>query len=174
MNFSKCDSLFNYGMKVSIYSQKKAEAEEHPVGWHKGGERISYFSNGIKKDIMYYSKGYYTLSFNYKFSHDDDIVYFAYSTPYTYQDLMTDIYEIEGDSRRREICSRKTLCKTLAGVDCEQLTITEKGEYAEMKAKRAVVITGRVHPGEVVGSWMMRGVLFFLTDPDNHEAKLLR
>ena len=31
-----------------------------------------------------------------------------------------------------------------------------------------------MHPGETVGSWMMRGVLNFLTDPDNVEAKLLR
>lgn len=54
------------------------------------------------------------------------------------------------------------------------LTITEKGEYNEMRAKKAVVISGRVHPGEVVGSWMMRGVLFFLTDPENEEAKMLR
>jgi hypothetical protein len=83
MNFSKCDSLFNYGMKVSVYSQKKAEGE-NGIGWHKGGDRISYFANGIKKDIYYYSKGYYTLSFNYKFSHDDDTVYFAYSFPFTY------------------------------------------------------------------------------------------
>jgi murein tripeptide amidase MpaA len=36
------------------------------------------------------------------------------------------------------------------------------------------VISGRVHPGETVGSWMMRGVLYFLTDPDNEEAKTLR
>jgi murein tripeptide amidase MpaA len=36
------------------------------------------------------------------------------------------------------------------------------------------VISSRVHPGEVVGSWMMRGVLFFLTDPDNPEARMLR
>lgn len=36
------------------------------------------------------------------------------------------------------------------------------------------MITARVHPGETVGSWMMRGILFFLTDPENEEAKLLR
>lgn len=36
------------------------------------------------------------------------------------------------------------------------------------------MITARVHPGETVGSWMMRGLLFFLTDPENEEAKLLR
>ena len=38
MNFTKIDSLFNYGMKVSIYSQKKAEQDKNPVGWYKGGE----------------------------------------------------------------------------------------------------------------------------------------
>ena len=43
-----------------------------------------------------------------------------------------------------------------------------------MIAKKAIVISGRVHPGETVGSWMMRGVLNFLTDPDNVEAQMLR
>jgi len=54
------------------------------------------------------------------------------------------------------------------------LTVTEKGDMETMRKKKAIVISARVHPGEVVGSWMMRGVLFFITDPDNHEAKLLR
>jgi len=36
------------------------------------------------------------------------------------------------------------------------------------------VISARVHPGETVGSWMMRGVLNFLTDPESEEARLLR
>ena len=88
MNFTKPDSLFNYGMKVSIYSEKRSEKSEGAIGWHKGGERISYYGNGIKKDVCYTSKGYYTASFTYKFLHDDDMVYFAYCFPYTYSDLM--------------------------------------------------------------------------------------
>ena len=172
MNFTKPDSLFNYGMKISIYSEKHSEAEEG--GWIRGGDRISYYGNGIKKDICYTSKGYYTASFTYKFLHDDDVVYFAYCYPYTYTDLMQDIHEIESEPERRAICSRKTLCKTLAGVDCEILTVTEKADFEVMKKKRAVVISARVHPGETVGSWMMRGVLFFITDPNNEEAKILR
>jgi hypothetical protein len=41
LNYSKPDSLFNYGMKVSIYSERTAE--NNKIGWHKGGEDISYF-----------------------------------------------------------------------------------------------------------------------------------
>jgi murein tripeptide amidase MpaA len=43
-----------------------------------------------------------------------------------------------------------------------------------MKAKKAIVISARVHPGEVVGSWMMKGAINFLTDTESMEAKLLR
>jgi len=38
-------------------------------------------------------------------------------------------------------------------------TITENQEK-----KPCVVLTARVHPGETVGSWMMRGAINFLTD----------
>jgi murein tripeptide amidase MpaA len=87
---------------------------------------------------------------------------------------MHDIYEIESDPARRAICVRKTLCKTLAGNDCDVLTITEKSDFAAMQQKKAVIISARVHPGEVVGSWMMRGVLNFLTDVEDKEARMLR
>lgn len=35
MNFSKPDSLFNHGMKVLIYSEKKVDWED--IGWYRGG-----------------------------------------------------------------------------------------------------------------------------------------
>jgi hypothetical protein len=135
MNFTKPDSLFNFGMKVSIYSEKNSEKtseKEEKSGWYKGGEHISYYLNGIRKDNNYMSKGFYTLSFSYKFLHDEDTVYFAYSYPYTYSDLISDIFEIENDIQKRSICSRKLLCKTLAGNDCDVITITEKGDFQTM------------------------------------------
>lgn len=49
-NYSKGDSMFNYGMKVAIYSEFKAEREQ--VGWHYGGTNISYFKNNIRKDYV--------------------------------------------------------------------------------------------------------------------------
>ena len=57
------------------------------------------------------------------------------------------------------------------------LTITQKGDIKDLKKtekKKAVVLSARVHPGETVASWMMRGILFFLTDPTSEEARLLR
>lgn len=129
MNFTKGDSLFNYGMKISIYSQKLAEQEKNPVGWHKGGERISYYGNGIRKDIIFNSKQYFSLSFDYKFEHDNDTVYFAYAFPYTFQDMQLDLFDIQSDERRRDYVNRKVLCKTIAGLDCDILTITEKGDF---------------------------------------------
>lgn len=85
-------------MKVSVYSEKKSEKKN--MGWHKDGEDIRYFMNGIRKDVTYYSKSYYTATFTYTFEHDDDLVYFAYSVPYTYSDLRNDIVAIETDPLR--------------------------------------------------------------------------
>ena len=54
------------------------------------------------------------------------------------------------------------------------ITVTSRENLDNFAERKGVVITARVHPGETVGSWMMRGVLYFLTDPDNKEAQLLR
>jgi cytosolic carboxypeptidase protein 2/3 len=59
------------------------------------------------------------------------------------------------------------LCKTLSGEDCELLTISSKDKLDNYNNRKAVVFTARVHPGETVSSWMMRGLIYFLTDPEN-------
>ena len=69
------------------------------------------------------------------------------------------------------LVSRKNLCMTLAGNRCDYLTVTSKKPNEN---KKGIVITARVHPGESVGSWMMKGVIDFITDPHHKEAELLR
>jgi hypothetical protein len=41
LNYNKADSMFNYGMKITCYSEKKSEAEK--IGWYRSCTDISYF-----------------------------------------------------------------------------------------------------------------------------------
>jgi len=57
LNMIKSKSLYNDGMKVLIYSEKKqqvtAEMEggvEAEGGWHRGGDDIGYYQNNYKKE----------------------------------------------------------------------------------------------------------------------------
>jgi cytosolic carboxypeptidase protein 2/3 len=71
--------------------------------------------------------------------------------------------------------TRRTLCRTLAGNKCEYVTITSRSsDIKEISERKGVCISARVHPGETVGSWMMQGLLDFITDPYDKEAALLR
>lgn len=94
-NYSKSDSMFNYGMKVTIYSEKKVEHES--VGWHRGGTDIQYSKNNIRKDFNV-TRYFYTLTFTHTFEYDDDSVFFSYSYPYTLTDLRNDISLMEKDA----------------------------------------------------------------------------
>ena len=87
-------------MKPVVLSTK--ENAQNKFGWQRDGFNISYFKNNISKVIYIYlylyenifkegcglgTASYYTLSFTYKFIHDQDTVYFAQCYPYTYSDL---------------------------------------------------------------------------------------
>ena len=169
VNFLKPDSLFNAGMLVTVYSVK--EYEKMGVGWHHDGDNILYYRNGIVREDT--EAPYYSLTFSYTFKHKRDQVYFAYSFPYTYTQLTKYMYELETDPYKSKFITKKMLCRSLAGNPCEYLTITNSQSPIPMSQKRGVFISSRVHPGETVGSYMMKGVLDFLTS-DNYLAALLR
>ena len=89
INFQKKDSLFNHGMKPLIYSLKTQQNEK---GWVWAGHDIAYFQNGLKKEKT--KKSLSTLTFSFTFPFDQDVVYFAYSFPYTYSNLLDLLYSI--------------------------------------------------------------------------------
>jgi cytosolic carboxypeptidase protein 2/3 len=79
------------------------------------------------------------------------------------------------DPVRSKFVERSTLFTTLAGNKGELLTITDpSGTEAEQAKKKGVIITARIHPGESNSSFMMKGVINFLTQSDSLEANLLR
>lgn len=70
---------------------------------------------------------------------------------------------------------RKTvLCKSLAGNDVDMLIVTNFGSMPEeIAVRKAIILTGRVHPGESNASLMMQGVIDFLVSDDD-KAEFLR
>ncbi len=81
-------------MKLVVHSGRKSE--DLGVGWHKAGDDIAYFANGIRKSVKF-ARSLYTLRFSYTFEYSDDIVYFAYSYPYTYSQLTDFLNKLEAD-----------------------------------------------------------------------------
>lgn len=66
---------------------------------------------------------------------------------------------------------RKTLCSTLLNNDMDYLTITSP--YKNNENKHGIVLMARVHPGETVSSWVMKGALDFITS-DHEDAEFIR
>jgi len=154
-------------MEVCIHTEKHYHKTK--TQWFRGGKDISYYPNNIKRN----SKGgtYYTLTFTYEFLYDLDTVSFAYCYPYTYSKLMKELDLLEINFP--DVLTRRTLCLSICERRCEVITITAPGTVEEIKKRKGAVLSARVHPGESVASWMMKGVLEFLTSKSK-EAKLLR
>ncbi len=78
------------------------------------------------------------------------------------------------DPLRSQYVTRTKLCETLAGNRQDLLQITACGTREEVAARKRVVITARIHPGESNSSFIMKGVIDFLTNDESPEAHLLR
>ena len=172
-NMRKADSICNYGMRPCVYSNVKNRMKG--IGWMQGGSDVCYYKGTTQyNDAKGKRRYHYILSFVYEFQHANDKVFFAYNYPYTYTMLQEFLQNIERDSSKRHIFRRVKLCNTLAGNVCDLLTITGKtASMSEMNSRKVVVISARVHPGETVGSWMMHGLIEFLTGT-SPEARVLR
>ena len=82
-------------------------------------------------------------------------------------------------SRPRDIFRRDVLCESQAGNSCFIITVTDecKSNYSKgidrpsflavpVQKKKFVFITARIHPGETNSSYMVRGLLEFITSND--------
>ncbi|KAH8266363.1 hypothetical protein KR038_007040 [Drosophila bunnanda] len=177
VNLVKSDSLYNDGMQPVMYST--LGAKEKSEGWRRCGDNICYYrnddesaSNSANEDDE--DNSTYTLTFTIEFEHDDDTVFFAHSYPYTYSDLQDYLMEIQRHPVKSKFCKLRLLCRTLAGNNVYYLTVTAPSTTEEnMRRKKSIVVSARVHPSETPASWMMKGLMDFITG-DTTVAKRLR
>ena len=174
INLLKPDSLYNQGMRVLAYSSLKSKSEN--LGWHRIGTDIMYYQNNLKTQARDNGKRYYTLSFTHTFDRSNDTVYLSHCFPYTYSDLCEDLRDIEQRAGTSSFFNRQELTRTLAGNRCDYITITSKDKDPRSEkavSKKGVFISARVHPGESNSSWVMKGLIDFLTSQEP-EARVLR
>ncbi|KAH7476633.1 Cytosolic carboxypeptidase 3 [Phytophthora ramorum] len=197
-NMLKKASLYTDGMLPTVYLESPAVIK---CGWHHSGVNVCYFKNTDTYRHRRTGKvrNYYTLSFVHEFpvqvpsspeaalsspsqahnAFDDKplVAYFAHCYPYTYTRLQRFILSLQKDPERRNNFKRRVMCKTIAGNNCDLLTITDFSQDDEKdlvtRRRTAIVLTARVHPGESNSSFVMHGILDFLTG-NSLEARFLR
>ena len=178
INMRKSGSLYNDGMQPCTYSMFANEKGlKKSKGWRRKGVNISYSANKAhpRLGLSDLTRKWYNLSWVHEFEYGkSDTVYFAMAVPYTFSDLRRDLTILREDEQRQQHIVYKKLCDSIAGNEVPLLTITARKEtVGEGTNRRYIVISARVHPGETNASWMMRGILFFLTS-DDPRAKTLR
>uniref|UniRef100_A0A3B4A3W7 Cytosolic carboxypeptidase 2 n=1 Tax=Periophthalmus magnuspinnatus TaxID=409849 RepID=A0A3B4A3W7_9GOBI len=168
VNLMKSSSLYSYGMKPLLYSERAAK--ENGVGWKRTGFNIRYYRNCNEND----TKSLYCLTWSLQFPFESDTCFVSHCYPYTYSRLQRYLQRISSNPNVASYCKLRILCYSLAGNAVYVMTVTSQGDNkCEGTNKRAVVVTARVHPGETNGSWMMEGFLDFLLG-NSADAQLLR
>ena len=181
MNFLRKRTKYSNGMKIWCYSRKNSEINK--IGWHHTTEEVKYYKNflyKLNKGRKYY---FYTLSFNYTFQYDNDEVFFANCIPFTYTDLNRDLNRYTKNENDKYIFfNRRNLCSTIIGNTVEFFTINNStsifpyiinNDSSKSRLKNGIVLFGRQHPSETVGSWTLKGAIDFLMG-ESDEAKYLR
>lgn len=189
LNLGKRWSLFMKGLKPLVWNER--------TGWTREGEEVRYeVSQWTGTEGR---KRYYQLSFTYTFEYPQDFVYFAHCYPYA---LSTLLHDLESFHNHKSFLRINTLCETDGHNTCPLLTITDDiASYPSWRSelslirmsapgrklcrlhtpvlpslhthKKAVILLGRVHPGETSSSLVLKGAIDFLCGY-SRQAQLLR
>ncbi|XP_076221062.1 cytosolic carboxypeptidase 1 isoform X2 [Nomia melanderi] len=169
INCEKANSQFNFGMKPILFSV--TEAVQGRPGWVRTGTDICYYRNYYQRPAK--GRNYFTISFSVTFQHENDICYLAYHFPYTYTQLMVNIWKWSRKVSPNTYFRAETLCETLNGNESPLLTITSMDSKSNpIQNRKVVFLTSRVHPGESNASWVMHGTLEALLSNNTYASSL--
>ncbi|KAI9339968.1 hypothetical protein BDR26DRAFT_372093 [Obelidium mucronatum] len=188
VNFCKPKTLYSVGLKPLLYSEAVVAATG--VGWHRVGHNLMYHQSAESTQSSDESSPQeangnqqspptpqpppkYTLSFTIKFPHPNDTVYFAHCYPYSYTNLQTDIQTLKQDPERTALFRHSIMAKTVVGNNIDLLTVTKPVTTPnELVSRKGIILSARVHPGETNASWMIRGLIWFLTGASKEAHEL--
>ena len=88
------------------------------------------------------------MCFDYDFTVENDVVQFAHCYPYDYNDLKKVLENIKGHPK----VTITTIGSTIMGKSIPMINISTDNE--NRIPKKAVIVLGRQHPGETVGSYV--------------------
>ncbi|XP_069685822.1 cytosolic carboxypeptidase 1-like isoform X2 [Periplaneta americana] len=162
VNCEKQNSQFNYGMKPIMYSVR--EALSGRPGWVRTGSDICYYKNCYQNPSSRKPRSYLTTTFTIAFKHSYDVCYIAYHYPYTYSQLMTQIWKWSHSVDAAAIFFRaESICLSLNKNETPLITLTAaESEMNSIATRDVVFLTARVHPGESNSSWVMHGTISYL------------
>ena len=123
INMLRKKCIYSNGLKIMTYSTMAALKEN--IGWKRDGFNVMYYPNNlyIFNNKSGQRRNLHSLSFDYEFKYDNDIVYFANSLPYFYSKLMKQLNYYELNEEKYPYFQRKTLATTLGGNDLDMFTI---------------------------------------------------
>jgi murein tripeptide amidase MpaA len=104
-------------------------------------------------------------------------VQLAYCIPYTYSRLGEFLQGLSSRPEAKQFLKISKLCSSLGGLEVPLLVVHQGLEDCEQEEEgvptRCVVVSGRAHPGESNGSFMIEGFIEWLCG-DSKEACILR
>jgi hypothetical protein len=189
LGYSKTKSLFRDGMAPVVSTSRRPY-------WERIPPTSAYYYRSPRHDKQY------VLSFPFCFDRANETYYFAFCFPYTYSYLQQVLFTLEQKALpyvRRECLARSLQARRLdlltisspANLKLDAAFMAAGGYVggytgsaapaaasaaaaaAAARQKHVILVTGRVHPGETPASFVMHGLLLFLTS-EQPQARELR
>ena len=142
--------------------------------WTRNTFNVYAINNGLKNpNLKNEFKSYFSLTFSFNFKPNIKY-YFASCYPYTYTQLRLYLNTLNKNCYKK-IIKFGEAGKTFNNNKIPYIVI-KNYEYdeEELNEKKCVLVTGRIHSGETVSSYVVQGLIDFLVNLNNPISKYLR
>jgi hypothetical protein len=142
--------------------------------WTRNTFNVYTMNNGIKNpNLKNEYKSYYSLTFSFYYKPNIKY-YFASCYPYTYTQLRLYLNTLNNNCYK-DIIKFGIIGKTYNKNNIPYIIITNYASTKEeIKERKCIFITGRIHSGETVSSYVVQGLIDFLINLNNPISKYLR